>query len=75
MSLFSKDLCSYVRHPTTVFRFKQAGLFRNRCTISTGGAVLAEYTQPWNALILTIVFAIWGLVLLSVVSRLLWNRM
>jgi len=55
--------------------FKEAGLFRNRCAISAGGAVLADYTQPWNALILTIFFAIWGLVLLAIVSRLLWNRM
>jgi hypothetical protein len=30
--------------------------FRHRCTISAGGTVLADSTQPWNALAFAVIF-------------------
>jgi hypothetical protein len=50
--------------------FKSAGLFRNRCVISAGGVTLADSTQPWNALILGIFCAIWGIALATIAADL-----
>src|SRR5437879_5307108 len=39
-------------------------MFRHRCTISAGGTVLTDSTQPWNALAFAVVFGPIGLVLI-----------
>ena len=33
-------------------------LFRHRCTISAGGTVLTDRTQPWNALAFAFIFCV-----------------
>ena len=38
-------------------------MFRHRCTISAGGTVLSDSTQPWNALAFAVIFGPIGLVL------------
>lgn len=37
-------------------------LFRHRCTISAGGTVLADSSQPWNVLAFAVMFGIIGLI-------------
>jgi hypothetical protein len=39
-------------------------MFRHRCTISAGGTVLTDSTQPWNALAFAIIFGPISLVLI-----------
>ncbi|HXM40164.1 MAG TPA: hypothetical protein VN924_02880 [Bryobacteraceae bacterium] len=39
-------------------------LFRNRCTISAGGTLLTDRTQPWNPLAFAVIFAPLGLYLI-----------
>jgi hypothetical protein len=36
-------------------------LFRHRCTISAGGTVLTDSTQPWNLLAFAVIFGAIGL--------------
>lgn len=54
--------------------FKSAGLFRNRCVVSSGGVTLANSTQPWNALILGIFCGIWGIALAAIAGALLLSK-
>src|SRR5260221_3669347 len=45
-------------------------LFRHRCTISAGGTVLTDSTQPWNVLAFAVIFGPISLVLiLALIAR------
>lgn len=45
-------------------------MFRHRCTISAGGTVLADRTQPWNLLAFAVIFCPIGLgLILAVITH------
>lgn len=45
-------------------------MFRHRCTISAGGTVLADSTQPWNLLAFAVIFCPIGLgLILAVIAH------
>jgi hypothetical protein len=55
--------------------FTTAGLFRNRCVISSGGVTLANSTQPWNALILGIFCGVWGIALAAMAGAFVLSKL
>jgi len=46
-------------------------LFRHRCTISAGGTVLADSSQPWNLLAFAVMFGAAGLGLILLLFRMI----
>src|SRR5580658_6409112 len=50
MSLFSKDLCAHVRHPTAVFRIKGLGIFWIVYSVFRlfGGFVFSRFFAHWG---------------------------